>query len=309
MAEDVSQQAELDLDAGDSGDATAGSREEVPTEPDAGDDAVDAPMDETWYGKFKDEKLKEHAARFTSPEEAIKANLNARSKLSKAIVIPGKDASEEEIADYRKKLGVPDKPDAYVFEGVTGNPEATADQKAAMEKWSGMFHKFNIPAEAAKSMVSEFSSEIKAAVESQKAADVEFAKRSEAELREEWKGDYDRNIKFANRAVRELMGDRYENAKKIEMRDGRFVMDHPEMVRVFAQIGREMGEGRLGGDVLNDNERQSLREKADEARSKANDAYKAGKHKEAQHWDKKEAEFLEQIVGRQGLVGTSGRNV
>ena len=62
---------------------------------------------ESWRDLIEDEKLQKHAERFTSVDALVQANLEARQKLSKAVVPPGKDAAEEDITAYREAVGVP----------------------------------------------------------------------------------------------------------------------------------------------------------------------------------------------------------
>jgi hypothetical protein len=88
----------------------------------------------------------------TSPDKFFKFVDNLNSALGKkGVIIPGEGATPEEIAGFRKGLGVPDNPDAYEFENapelkdLKRNPEV----EKVIKK---MFHDAGIPKDAAKKL-------------------------------------------------------------------------------------------------------------------------------------------------------------
>ena len=115
-------------------------------------------------------------------------------------------------------------------------------------------------------------------------------------------------MKFANHAASELLGDDLEDAKHIETKDGKFVLDHPILVRMLSRIGREMGEGSLG-ETITETEREGLQSQADNAREKREEARSKGNNAEAKRWDEKERGFIRRLHGAAPLVGTGGKNV
>ena len=68
-----------------------------------------------WRELIQDEKLRKHAERFTTPDALVQANVDFRQKVSKAVVLPSKNASEDEVSSFRKAIGVPDSEDGYEF--------------------------------------------------------------------------------------------------------------------------------------------------------------------------------------------------
>src|SRR3546814_2085387 len=84
-------------------------------------------------------------------------------------------------------------------------------------------------------------------------------RRAEAEtsLRREWGGDHERNLTFAQRAVRSFGDDTFVDFLESQEVEGVKLGDHPAFVRAFAAIGRAMGEdqpltgaGERGGGSL-----------------------------------------------------------
>ena len=260
---------------------------------------------ESWRDLIEDEKLQKHAERFTSVDELVQANLESRQKLSKSIVPPGEDAEEEEITAYREALGVPKDVDGYEFllpEGV----ERTDQMMDSEDHWANLFLDNNIPKATADALVSDFRGEIEKMMNQKAEMDDAYTKQSEADMRKEWAEDYDKNIIFASRASEALLGDDFEDARHIETSDGRFILDNPILVRMFAKLGRDMGEGALGS-VATEGEKDTLMEQANTYRDKRKDAYAKGNHAEARKWDEKERLALDKLHGGGAIVGTDTR--
>src|SRR3546814_7192782 len=80
------------------------------------------------------------------------------------------------------------------------------------------------------------------------------------------------------RAADQMFGDDLEELRTMETKDGRFVADHPVLLKALASIGREMGEAgivpRLTGDAAEQahDEVRSLREKIEAAQAKGDNS-------------------------------------
>jgi hypothetical protein len=260
---------------------------------------------ESWRDLIEDEKLQKHAERFTSVDALVQANLESRQKLSKSIVPPGEDAEEEEITAYREALGVPKDIDGYDFllpEGV----ERTEQMMDSEDHWANLFLDNNIPKATADVLINDFRGEIEKMMGQKAEMDDAYTKQSEADMRKEWAEDYDKNIIFASRASEALLGDDFEDARHIETSDGRFILDNPILVRMFAKLGRDMGEGALGS-VATEGEKETLMEQANTYREKRKEAYAKGNNAEARKWDEKERLALDKLHGGGAIVGTDTR--
>ena len=259
-------------------------------------DPIDPPADPItppsgdWRESITDEKYRKHAERFDSIESLAKGNFEQRQKLSNAIVPPGKDATEDDVAAYRKAIGLPESVDKYEVQFGEGTDEAAADY------WKGVFFENDVKPEVATRIAESFDKLMTESMEEKMADDKKYAEQSEADLRAQWEGpEYDKNIEFYKRAANELFGEDYETIRTMTDDGGRFIMDNPLMVKAFAKIGREMGEGRLGAMPVSQDDLQSMIGQADEFRAKANEAMAQGKHAEAKRWDQKESEVLARI--------------
>lgn len=260
---------------------------------------------ESWRDLIEDEKLQKHAERFTSVDALVQANLESRQKLSKSIVPPGEGAEEEEVTAYREALGVPNDVDGYDFQLPEGM-ERTDQMMDSEDHWANLFLDNNVPKATADVLVNEFRGEIEKMMGQKAEMDDAYTKQSEADMRKEWAEDYDKNIIFASRASEALLGDDFEDARHIETSDGKFILDNPILVRMFAKLGRDMGEGALGS-VATEGEKDTLMEQANTYREKRKDAYAKGNHAEARKWDEKERLALDKLHGGGAIVGTDTR--
>ena len=195
----------------------------------------DASVSPAFFDDFADEDVKKFAARYTTPEEMAKAGFGLRQQLSTAITPLPENPSPEQVAEHRHKMGVPDKPEGYELAAGEGK-EADANFVGAM---SGLFHEASVTTEQAKILNAGWNKYEEAIVAAQKTADEEFANEGEANLRAEWGEGYDRNkaaaTQFANNEA--IWGKDIDAAKQLELANGRFLLDHPVILRAFSRAG------------------------------------------------------------------------
>ena len=197
-----------------------------------------------WRAGIDDEKVREFANRHASPADLAKTAFEFRQKLSTAISIPGKGASPSETLEFHRKLGVPDAPDGYAFEMPEGRQMGDGD-KAFHASMAGILHKAGVTAEQAAALNAGWN-EWSEAVAGDKARQL-TQRRADAmaALRREWGGDYEANSAHAERAARAFGGDRFAEFVETAEIDGTKLGNHPDFIRVFATVGRRMGEGTV----------------------------------------------------------------
>lgn len=271
---------------------------------------VKVPSGEDWRSLIKDEKLRDHAGRFTSLDDLVKGNADLRADRdrlrSTAIVPPGKDAKPEEVTAYRKAMGIPETPEGYKFPDLP--PERMTDEvKAERAAWAKEFHDAGLPAATAERLMAKFAEVAAAKEKSLVEQDKAFAEKAEEALKQEWPGDeYARNRTFANRAATQLLGADLDAAKKLETKDGRFVLDHPVMLKMLAKVGREMGESGLGS-VMTDGEREGIEGQIRDLRKQISEAQQKGESRRANDLYRREQALLAKMRGSQPVVGAQGR--
>jgi hypothetical protein len=176
-------------------------------------------------------------------DDVMKAHLELASKakgMDGMVKIPGENASDQEYEAFLRKLGVPDKPDGYGFTAPANLPEglkADADTEAWFRDLA--FEVGLLPGQA-KTIYEKYSERMIGAFTSNQKATKDALDRAEEAMRGEWKGDYDKNIELAKRALKTIGGD---DLNKLLDESG--LGNNPSMVKAFYTIGKKIGEDSL----------------------------------------------------------------
>ena len=273
-------------------------------------DAIGLEVDGDWRAGIKDEKLRDHAGRFTTVEDLAKGHLDLRSQLSKAIVPPGKDAKPEAVASYRKAMGIPEEPDGYELPAPAEGDDLTEDMKAYQSMWRDRVHQLNIPSETAKALAQMVADDTAKQLEAETVADKQFADKAEDELKQKWgDADYERNTEASKRAILTLAdraGIEPDVLSHMELKNGRFLMDDPHIRQLFAPVGLEMLEGNLG-PALTEGERSNITGQLETLREQIDKAQSEGNSKKANQLYAEEQRLLGKMNGDQPVVGARGR--
>lgn len=265
--------------------------------------------DEKDWRDGMDDDTKKTADRFNSPTDAMRAIEDLRKSASLPR-IPGKDASDEDQAKFRTAMGIPEAADGYEWPEVA-EELMTDELKASREVWGTRFHEMGISKENGKLLATMVNEDAAKANEAIIAADKEFADESEKALRTEWKSDFDKNKELANRAVEAIAkkaGVNLEDLTKVETKDGRYLLDRSDMMRLWSAIGREMDEGSLG-PALTSSEAESIDEEIKSLREQQSAAQAKGNNKLANELYNKEQVLIAKKSGNQPVVGAGGRTV
>lgn len=277
-----------------------------------------------WRTGLPDE-LKETADRFSSVNEAIIAVQDLRKRESQ-VRVPGDKATDEELKSYYKAVGVPEKVEGYEFPALPQAPPEGSDDdelrqhkilidgvNASRKQWADRFHELKVPKDTALKLTNWLNEDIATQFNVQEATDLAFAKSQEDELALEWKGDdFKLNKTFANRGFNELANRAGLDATeigKIQTKDGKLLMDHAPIVRLFAIVGREMGEGTLGPS-LTEAEVVTMDEKIIELRKQTATAKAEGNTTLANSLYQQTLALIEKKQGGpQPIVGSGARTV
>ncbi|MGE0255072.1 MAG: hypothetical protein AB7N54_13105 [Alphaproteobacteria bacterium] len=195
-----------------------------------------------WRDAIADAETRRHAERFATPADAVRAALDLRRQVSTAVQVPGEDAGAEEVAAFRRRLGVPDAPAGY----DVALPEALASDagaQAGLDAFLGAMHAAGATPGAVRAAVDSYAAMHEAHV----AALDRARETAEGELRRRWGADFERNREFARRAVRRFAGGEAEALFTTPLAGGGTLGDHPGLVALFASVGRATGEDALHG--------------------------------------------------------------
>lgn len=202
-------------------------------------DEPQAPADD-WREKLagKDEKLLARLRRFSSLENWAKTYRELENKLSttRPVVLP-ENATEEQVAEYRQALGVPEAPDGY---GIQLPEDAPERDKAVLNAVLDAAHKAHTPPGLLKPIVDTYLKERAQAAQEF----VDQGKREAAEtrkvLRGEWGRDFDLNARIIDRALDHYTGDRGAELANIMLANGQPLATNELFARFVASLGRDV---------------------------------------------------------------------
>lgn len=207
----------------------------------------------------EDEKELKQLHRYSSFKDLWKKNRELEKRLSSGqltakIDPPGEGATPEEIAAYRKEVGVPESPDKYDTNLGDGFIWSDAD-KQILDGYTKWAHERNMTPDQVKSNLAWYASLQRTQAEQVSERDASFQTEAAEKLREEWGGEYRRNMNAISSLFSGLPADLRENLYLARTPDGKLVGDHPQFMRFWAQIARELNPAATlvpsnGGDPM-----------------------------------------------------------
>lgn len=183
--------------------------------------------------------------KFTDPVAALRsgATLERQWGAQNKVVIPGEGATKEDVANFRRAIGVPDAPEGYGLKkpekvGDLVVPEAVWDETRAGE-FTKLAHELGLTAKQVQAL-SDF--ELRWVIGGMQATETQAQAAQEASvaaLKKEWGGNYDGNLALARRAA--------------EAYGGKELIEHPALgndpvlIKALAKIGATITEKRGTG--------------------------------------------------------------
>lgn len=214
-------------------------------------DQVQEPPKAAWPEDWRDQmaggddKVKNLLNRYTSPDALAKAFKELRAaydsrKPEKAVPDLPKDATPEQIAEYRKAIGVPETPDDYEFEVPEGR-EIGDGELEIFKDFAKSMHEKNIPKDVVKN-ISGWFMEYQETLQ-QRNADLAYQRRTETEerLRAEWGGDYRANVNLMSNVLQEHLGSNAPAFLSQQLMDGSRIGDNENFIRLMADLARKVG--------------------------------------------------------------------
>jgi hypothetical protein len=293
-----------------SGQSTEGEKTEEIKEP-VGDDKPAEPVvidgaPEWLGGPVYDKEVAELAARYDGPIELAKAGVEARKIIAQGVPKLADDPTEEQLGEYRKAMGIPFEATGYELKPNVG----TVPDENFVATMQNTFHRANLTPRQAAVLNEDWNKLEEGAEAATKKMDDDFAADTDKKLRERWGVNYDNYkaaaIQFANNE--EIWGEFMEEAKSIELANGRFLMDHPVMLFAMSRAGR-----RIIADPL----RTGMNEKqVGSLEGELEDLMKLAEGPDAQtkYWGDQKvldrvAEINEVLHGTEPIVGEDQRRV
>ena len=313
MSEEATVEDQAAAEDGAASEEQAGGEEKQEEKAEEGaEDTKSADMD--WLESIEDGKAREFASKHTSPADLATAALKMRQKLSNAVNVPGKKASADEIAEYRKKTGVPDEPSGYKVAIPDDLPDEVKNLdeagQARMDGYLKSMHEAGATPSVVQAGVDSYYAMIAGEIKARTEAEKVYVEEAEAGLRKEWGKDYKGNVAMAERAMEHKDFDsdgKFKEFLEVAEVDGQLLKNNPSFVRFMAVLGRRVAEDKGHIEFRTPEETADLQHKLAEKTSERHDAKAEGKTSKAERLQEEIMEISRQISGKGPVVGQEGR--
>jgi len=228
-------------DAGDQGGGSGGA-DDGAAKGGEEDKTIEPKWQENWREMYagEDKKKMDRLARYDSPAAAFDSLLSLQSKIGAGELrsaLP-KDATPEQVSQWRTENGIPEAPDKYdITFGDGGLPEA---DKPVISDFMSVMHETNANNAVVKKAVDWYYKVVEKQTEERQQKDVEFAAQAQDELRAEWGNDYKQNINMINGLVATAPADVADLIKGARLANGDPFMSSPGAMRWLANMAREI---------------------------------------------------------------------
>ena len=226
------------LDTGAATNAEAPSATETSTAPTQHTGYVnpDGTFAEGWANNLPEDSAayKDTLSKYKSVPDMAKALANANALIGKKLGVPNEKSSPEEVAAFRRSLGVPDTIDEYKF-APDALPEGMTWDDNNVKNYAEIAHKHNIPPSAMKALVTEHAKMEHFKMQGMQAQIEKQHVEAVNTLKKEWGGEFEKNIGLAKQAAK-IAG---VNANSQGFAD-------PEVVRGFVRLSQMMSEDKVG---------------------------------------------------------------
>lgn len=188
-----------------------------------------------------DEKVSKLLERYSTPADFTKAHLEAVAKIRSGELLKplAKDATPEQVKEYREALGIPEKPEGY-FEKLPNGLVIGEEDKPLFDGFAAALHELHAPPAMIHKAVEWYYGMQDQQIQAQQEADSQAKPALEAKLRETWGADFKANaniyqsfIASAPEAVREAL----TTARDV---NGNYILYSPEVVSWLTSQAREI---------------------------------------------------------------------
>ena len=204
--------------------------------------AEEKPADD-WRVKLAggDEKELKRLARFASEADIYKSFRELEKKKSNGELKQAlsKDATPEELTQWRKENGIPESADKYDLKFDDGLVIGEND-KPLIDKFVASMHGKNANEDQVKAAIATYYSLIGEKQQAQAESDVAFKDQSIELLKEEWGGEFKKNLAAVNGFLAALPDEPRAAFEHARTPDGKKLGDDPAIIKWLAATAYEI---------------------------------------------------------------------
>lgn len=216
-----------------------------PSDPPADPPPSDPPAakwQDNWREMYagEDKKKLERLGRYSTPAAAFDALFGLQAKIGSGelrSVLP-KDATPEQMKQWREENGIPEKPEDY---GITFGKDGLPEQdKPMVDKFLSAMHSKNANKDQATTAINTYYELVAEQTAARHDQDREFAKQSEDHLRAEWGQEYRANINMINGLLATAPAEVQDLIKGGRLANGDPFMSHPHVLQWMNGMARQI---------------------------------------------------------------------
>ena len=212
----------------------------ITNQADDGSDEDDASLTD-WREEFTggDDKLKNAISRYRSPKDVAKALVDAKNYIRanrRGIEMPGEDATDEEVAEFRKAMNIPESAQEYEIDWEDGGQPSETD-KVILDSFADQMHKANATPKQLQAAVNWYNDKVRSMeqerLENRHNAQVE----TQTTLKAEWGGEYKSNLNAIKQFITSQMGGDEDAAVELfrtPLADGSMLGDNLSFIKMLA---------------------------------------------------------------------------
>lgn len=213
------------------------AKAEAKVEAKADEVVPDWPKDWREKASGGDTKKLGRLSRYASPQALADALIAAQNRISAGELKPAlkKDATPEQLKEYREAVGIPESADKYDLKDF----EINETDKALIDTYLTKAHATNQTPEQVKAGVESYYAIAEKMATDRRAQDAAISKEAEDTLRKEWGDDYRNNVNLVNGLLDgtpEGMRDRLMSGR---LSDGTPIGSDPDVLRWLLGIELE----------------------------------------------------------------------
>ena len=181
-------------------------------------------------------------SKFTEIDALAKSYINATKMIgADKITVPTNASTEEHWEEVYSKLGRPESADKYQLDFKS---ETAPIDEGAVKSFAEVAHKTGLNERQAQAILDFYKANSEQSLQQSK-IDTETAQaNAEQQLRKEWGGNFDANIKRAGAIAKQNMNPQILD---MQLKDGTRLGDHPDFIKGFANIANLLSEDKFVG--------------------------------------------------------------